>query len=408
MMSSFVSVPPILYTTAFVLMILPCLLFATFASVGRQDRARRLRSFFNESTAAQEVLSHPTATPEISLGEFFQTEYEEAHQLWRYVWPLTIFHIPYLFGMIYSCIAFGFLIDPQKTGWSQSDSQILPIAAIGAAGFVGSALIVLWHLFWRTMRTDLQPRSFTHFAARLTVAPILAIAVSGGVSIAVQRGSIVLFIAFGCGLLTQAAFRLVEHHWSKTVLTAMGRKDGLDGELPLQNLQGLSRNDELRLWEEGIADSEHLAVERVERLLIFTNYGLERIVDWKDQAFLYVYVGDELPQWQRLHIRGAMDVLGLAPKYYGHEKHQAMCKALAKELKKEQAIIERFIDTIYNDPRVHQLWKYLKDAYPTAIAEPIVPHGVASPAPPVKRDVRARGPAAAKDNVGKIGDLDAR
>jgi hypothetical protein len=372
-MTSFFSAPPVLCASALVLMVMPLLLFIAFLSVGRPDRAQKLRSLFNESTAAQEVLNAAKAAENVSLGEFLKQEYEEAHRLRRYGWPLVIFHIPYLFGMWWSCVAFGFTVDPHDTRWAQADSLVLPIAAIGASGFIGSASIVLWHLFWRTMRTDLQPRSFTHFAARLTVAPILAIAVTGGIPHAADRQSLPLFIAFGCGLLTQAAFRLLEYHWSKSVQVFGGRKNEMTGELPLQDIQGLTRNDELRLWEEGIADSEHLSVERVERLLIFTNYSLERIVDWKDQAFLYAYVRDELPQWRKLNIRGAMDVLGLAPRYYGAEKHQLMCKALAKEMKREQAVIERFIDTIYNDPRVHQLWKYLNDAYPTRIAEPIVP-----------------------------------
>ena len=63
-----------------------------------------------------------------------------------------------------------------------------------------------------------------------------------------------------------------------------------------------------------------------------------------------------------------MDVLGMAKKYYTVDR-AALIEALAQELGKPAPILERFIDTIYQDPRVRQLWKYLTSAYPSEPVE---------------------------------------
>jgi hypothetical protein len=307
------------------------------------------------------------------LGDFLEQRYDEAHSLKRYCLPALVFYITYLFGLYWFCVAVGYLFGLENTISTTGDSKNLTLVAVGATGFMGSATVVIWHLFWRTMRADMQPRAFTHFAARLVIAPILAILVTKGVLYSIENVNMMLFSAFTCGMLIEPTFRFIER---RGLARLLGKSRILEAELPLRNLQGLTQNDELRLWEEGIADCEHLAVETVERLLVFTNYSLERIIDWKDQAFLYIYVRDELSDWRRLQNRGAMDILGLAPHYYGKQKHDQMCEALAKELKKDKAVIARFIDTVYNDPRVHQLWKYLNDVYPADLAQPITPESI--------------------------------
>jgi hypothetical protein len=342
--------------------------------------------FNREAKVGELVADHPSVDPDMPLGDFLQQEYEEGHRLARFAAPLVAFHLVYWPGLYWSCIAFSFMVEPQSAIWTATDRGVLQVVAVGAAGFIGSAAVVLWHFFWRTMRIDLQPRTFTHFAARLAISPILAVVVAKGIPIEKLSENGMLFVAFGCGLATEFAFRLIASRWTKTV-GEDDRQKNMSGELPLQNLQGLSSNDELRLWEEGISDCEHLAVERVDRLLINTNYSVERIIDWKDQAFLYVYVRDELPKWRQLHVRGALDILGLAPEYY-KDRYAAICAALAKELGKEQAVIERFIDTIYQDPRSHQLWHYLTVAHPVKPAKKIVDDtapGVGTPKSPKAR-----------------------
>jgi len=360
----------LLYSSFLLLAVIPCLLFFVFVVIGRQERERNLKTLFQKETKVSDLFNDPTAQTDLPLSDFLGQRYGEEHKLLGYLLPLVVFYLVYLLGLYWSFIGMGFILEPDKEIWTPTDSIVLKNGVVGFSGFLGSGLTVLWHIFWRTMRADIKPHTFTNLTIRLVASPILAIVICKGIFFSIEFQNVLLLIAFGSGLLTEKAFRFVEKRWWEKIT---GKKEFPDGYLPLRNLQGITRNDELRLWEEGIADSQHLAIEKVEWLLLNTNYSLERIIDWKDQAFLYIYVREELPKWQEIHARGAMDILGLAPKYFGVDKHDAMCKAIAKSFQKDEVVVSRFIDTIFQDPRVHQLWEYLKAAYPTKFAESIVP-----------------------------------
>jgi hypothetical protein len=237
---------------------------------------------------------------------------------------------------------------------------------VPAAGFLGSVLVVLPHLFLRTIRSDLQSRTFLHMTIRLVVAPFLAVPVGYLTGLAADRG-IVLIVAFGTGLFPDRAFMWFSQQWNRL----LSAQDDARQSLPLRCLHGIQPDDELRLWQEGITDAQHLATENVVTLLINTAYPLGRIIDWKDQAFLFVYVGSEMDKWRHLSVRGAMDVLGLAPRYYSQARYEQIRAALATELHTPEPVIERLINTVFNDPRVHQLWEFLRRTYPAKLAEGI-------------------------------------
>src|SRR5207245_2337161 len=102
---SFFATPPVLHTTSLLLMIIPLLLFSVFALVGRHERRSRLRALFRSETVVEDLLSDATAEPTMKLGEFLQKRYDDAHQVSRYALPLVIFHLPYIFGLYWSCIS---------------------------------------------------------------------------------------------------------------------------------------------------------------------------------------------------------------------------------------------------------------------------------------------------------------
>jgi hypothetical protein len=361
---------PILSGTCLLLMVIPILAYLSFEWRGKRQRIRLLTSIAQGEEKVTALLGPGTVQDiNLPLSDFLRSRYEDAHSIKNYAIPLFVFHIVYLFGLYWCFVSIGFALSGgQGEIWKEYGSQALAVAAIPAAGFLGSTLVVLWHLSWRTVRYDLQPHAFTHFSFRLIAAPMVAYAVAGMSHLPNARIQLPTFIAFLVGLFPDSAFIWLETQWRKLAL----QKSQLGNFLPLRGIQGLGSNDELRLSEEGISDAENLAVESVVKLLINTTYSLERIIDWKDQAFLYLYVGNDFEKWRRCHIRGALDALGLAPAYFGKERFVVMRAALAKELHEEEAVIERFIDTIYNDPRVHQLWAFLTRAYPTRLAEPVI------------------------------------
>jgi hypothetical protein len=199
------------------------------------------------------------------------------------------------------------------------------------------------------------------------IVPPIAVLLGGITGLGFKVEIVQAALAFGVGMFPSYPIRAFRAWFIEKI----GQKPAT--QLLLEEIQGIEQDDYMRLWEEGITDAQHLANTKIEDLVIRTAYPLERVVDWKDQAYLYIYVGEKFPEWKRLHIRGALDVLGLAPYYYGEDRYTLTLNALSEKLGTPKAILDRLIDTIYNDPAVHQLWKYTTTAFPTEIAKAIIP-----------------------------------
>ena len=88
----------------------------------------------------------------------------------------------------------------------------------------------------------------------------------------------------------------------------------LETRYPLSDLDGLSVWDEARLAEEGIEDLQGLTTANLVDVLLHTRVPIARLVDWLDQAFLYLRLpaGDDgasvRAQLRTLGIRGATDL----------------------------------------------------------------------------------------------------
>ena len=359
----------------------PLLLVASFLVRGKPQRHRYLTSA-TPSRHPASLLAPPAEirTADQTLGEYLGERYTEAQAARNYVVPLALFWVVWAFGWYWSLVGLSIVLRPSDPRWT-SHPLTLAFAPIPAAAFVGSAAIVLMYLTARAIRGDLQPKAFTHFAARLLVGTILAWATASLAGVAADSPKAKLLVALGGGLFPSSALLVIERTWRRIV----GLGASATPVLPLRSLQGIGDDEELRLWEEGVSDAEHMATESLIDLVVNTHYSIERLIDWKDQAFLYIYAPNEFDKWRSLGCRSAMDVLGLEAHYFGKERHDQIVPALAKGLGKEVPVIERIIDTIYNDPRVHQLWNYLVAAYPASPARPIT---APAPAPDGQSETR--------------------
>ncbi|SDI70152.1 hypothetical protein SAMN04487926_12233 [Paraburkholderia steynii] len=346
---------------------LPLLLVIAYVALGRGRRIEELKSYVRSSARAADVLP-PDAKDAAqadaeSLGDHFARRFLESHRKRAYFASLVVFYSVYGVLLYWSFLAWGRALT-LAAGSPVESPALWSVVRLGAAGAFGATFGAIWHLHWRVIRLDLQPRTLLQLSARLSVSPFLAIAIAGPLPTQSPEATLV---AFGAGLFGDEALRRVRWLWHKALQIA-GRKES---SLSLQLVQGISSDDELRLWEEGIADVQHLAVETVLSLITNTSYSLERIVDWKDQAYLCMYVGEEITKWRSVSTRGALDVLGMAPEYYGNAPHEAVVAALAKTVGKDPDILKRLINTIYNDPQVHQLWSYVENSYPAELAQTI-------------------------------------
>jgi hypothetical protein len=346
-----------------VLALVPFLLVVAYLFLGRQRRVDELKSYVRASAPAKEVLPPDQidgVNEDESLANLLARRYWKSHSNGAYLTALVVFYVVYGVLLYWTLLAWGIHLGTSANS-PQPAPQLWSVIRAGGAGVLGATLAVLWHLHWRVVRLDLQPRTLLHCCMRLCVAPFVAVALVAILPVSENGNTLV---AFGAGLFSDEALRRLRWIWHRLVGTSEQQ-----ASLPLRLVQGIGSDDELRLWEEGITDAQHLAVETVVRLVTNTNYSLERIVDWKDQAYLYVYVGEEIVQWRAQHTRAALDVLGMAAEYYGAAQSTALVEALARKFGKDTAVIDRMINTIYQDPQVKQLWRYVVNSYPLAIAE---------------------------------------
>ena len=350
-------------------MVTPLLLLICYSFLGQPRRAEQLKSYFKGDLKAYDyIVTGDKLSESDLLYKFIIDKFREAHSYKKYLLPLVLFYLPYIFGLYLSFISFDFILRDSNSSaiWESVNTNLYNQISIACAGFMGAVFVVLTQLFWRSMTLDMQPKAFLNCTSRLLLVPFIAVVLANSIP-GFESNPLKpeLFIAFGTGLFYQSALRTIEKIWNK----AVGQLTKNDFSLDLKLIHGIDNHDEFRLREEGINNAENLAVESVENLLINTNYSAERIVDWKDQAFLLIYVENEISEWRKMHVRGIMDVLGMAPEYFGENESKALIKAISTTLKKEEYVIERFINTVYNDPRPHRLWNFLKAATPTKIAE---------------------------------------
>jgi hypothetical protein len=107
--------------------------------------------------------------------------------------------------------------------------------------------------------------------------------------------------------------------WLKEKLS---QNDGLWGVVPLHepapltDLEGIDLYDRTRLDEEGISNIQNLAHADIVDLMSSTRIAAAQLVDWTDQAILYLRVGGDAMARHRKDVKHQSDEKGA-----GHLDH---------------------------------------------------------------------------------------
>jgi hypothetical protein len=361
---------------------IPLLLTVAYLLTGWQRRATELGSYIRGTVKASAVLtvdiarttsrrsrsggSEERESDNQLLRKLVEDLYKEANPRHGYVMALGVFYVVYSVLLYWTFFSWGQDLTAPNAGHAVSP-PFWRVVMLGGTGAFGATLAAIWHLHYRVVRLDLVPRTFYQLSARLCASPFLAIAFTS-----LWFGQAAFPLAFCVGAFGDEAIRLL-----RVKAYGLMRSNGSDASLPLWIIQGITSDDALRLSEEGIADVEHMAKAPVLTLAINTGYNLQRLVDWKDQAYLCCYVGYDISKWRKLLVRGSLDILGMASQYYKTTDYgvdadavasraeresvrQEALQALSKALNIDKACIERLIVSIYNDKRVYQLWQLSK------------------------------------------------
>ena len=197
--------------------------------------------------------------------------------------------------------------------WSESAGDVFPVATffrpflslVGYA-FLGAYVFTLFHVIRGYQRRDLHPKTYNTIVVRILAAYAMALVVS-----VVYNGPAAEVVMFFVGFMPQSA--LV---WLREKLS---QPHGVLGKLPLHEpaplteLEGIDLYDRTRLAEEGINNIEALAHADIVDLMSSTRISAAELVDWTDQAILYLRVGGDTFAKRARDLDGDAAVPGVIP-----------------------------------------------------------------------------------------------
>jgi hypothetical protein len=185
--------------------------------------------------------------------------------------------------------------------------------------FLGAYFFALNLVFRGYVRGDLRPKTYSQVTVRILLALVLAFVLGQWVD---TDHALLLTVAFLGGVVPETILvRLREavRGAGGRLGLGSGAADGLEALVerqPLTELEGIDIYDRARLEEEGVTNVEGLAHHDLVELMLRTRIPVSRLIDWVDQAILYLHLGGRGKEAQtarrtlRQHgIRTATDLL---------------------------------------------------------------------------------------------------
>jgi hypothetical protein len=152
--------------------------------------------------------------------------------------------------------------------------------------FLGAYVFTLFHVIRGYQRRDLHPKTYNTIVARILAAFVLAQVVS--VAFTGPGAEVLMFFV---GFMPQSALVWLRDKSAQN--TGIWKGLPLDEPAPLTDLEGIDLYDRTRLAEEGINNVEALAHADIAELMSSTRISAAELVDWADQAILYLRVGGD-------------------------------------------------------------------------------------------------------------------
>jgi hypothetical protein len=159
------------------------------------------------------------------------------------------------------------------------------LSLVGYA-FLGAYVFTLFHVLRGYQRRDLHPRTYNTVVVRILAAYALGLVVS-----VVYDGPAAEVLMFFVGFTPQSALVWLREQLAKD--KKGWRILSLHEPAPLTDLEGIDLYDRTRLAEEGVNNVEALAHADIVDLMSSTRICAAQLVDWTDQAILYLRVGGD-------------------------------------------------------------------------------------------------------------------
>ena len=213
-----------------------------------------------------------------------------------------------------------FVVQPETVygrSFMPSDFQLVNLPPIPdesfAFAFLGAYFYILQMLVRRYFQGDLKSTAYINATMRIIIVILLVwvidpLLAQNDVSEASRAA-----VAFVIGVFPNVGWRLLQLSIRKPIGWVV---DSLEPNYKLGHIDGLNIWYESRLLEVGIEDMQNLATTNIVDVMLSTRIPVDRLVDWIDQAFLYLRVEDTKTEKRRAllrsyGVRNATDLLDL-------------------------------------------------------------------------------------------------
>ena len=189
-------------------------------------------------------------------------------------------------------------------------------------GFIGAYIYSIYLVYRRYTTSDLQPAVYMYcfltMIAGIAFNFVAFTAISGLAEAEATQsatglaGGVLAVVAFSLGYFPYLAIR-----WFNRIgHSALGMQQRRAEDLPLGLIDGISQFHESRLRDEGIDNVQNLASTALDQLLINTRFSAQQVVEWVDQAVLYLYLDlNEIDSFRRGGVRSFSDLYDLWKAY---------------------------------------------------------------------------------------------
>jgi hypothetical protein len=195
---------------------------------------------------------------------------------------------PYPIFVASAVITLGWLLVLPVVDSGPIDLQafLTPAPTTAAFGFLGAYFFTLNLLARRYVRGDLRPKAYATITVRIIVVTLLCWVLD---TFATQDAWL-LVTAFIIGIVPETFFTIVAEFRRSLTRIIFGE---MREPHPLTRLEGIDLYDRARLEDEGVNNIEALAHHDLVELMLATRIPVPRLVDWVDQAILYLHTVDE-------------------------------------------------------------------------------------------------------------------
>jgi hypothetical protein len=315
----------------------PFLLFFPFSYMAyyafqRPVRIKRLRTDF-----------------ELLTAQWDEELYEQSTNFFNYALHITLVILITSLGLFVAYLQLA-----SDTGTMGLSREVMRAIAFG---FLGSLLFSYYNVYRRYTTSDLLPSVYLYCAITIILGMVfnyVSFRSLEGISsnnVSNQDPERLLqgvsdLLAFAIGL-----FPILAVQWlTRTVYKAFGQRQRRSDLFALDQIDGISQAQEVRLRDYGIDDAQNLASVEMPMLLINTPFPVQRVVDWVDQSILMVLLNDisALDNFRKAHIRTMTDFRDVWEPFVKKERDlkQERGNILRNDMRLDEKAVKDKVDAI--------------------------------------------------------------